>query len=180
MAPRRPGPGELLAGASGGLLLLAMFLPWFGLNGRARVPGTGEVISLGRDNLSAWEAFGGIDMVLALAAALAIAFLLVALVSKPPPALVVATTAGAALAALLIVYRLIDPPDIAVADPGDTAYETGRRVGIFFGLLFTAGIAWGVGRAGVEAEAPAPAAGCYKQLRAHETERNLGLGGGVG
>jgi hypothetical protein len=155
MAPRRPGPGELLAGASGALLLLAMFLPWFGLNGRARVPGTGEVISVGRDNLSAWEAFGGIDIVLALAAALAIAVLLVALVSKPPPALVVAATGAAALAALLIVYRLIDPPDIAVADPGDTAYETGRRLGIFFGLLFTAGIAWGVGRAGAEAEEPA-------------------------
>ncbi len=44
MTSRRPGPGELLAGASGVLLLLVMFLPWFGLDGRARVPGTGQVI----------------------------------------------------------------------------------------------------------------------------------------
>ena len=154
MTPRRPGPGALLAGASGVLLLLVMFLPWFGLNGRARVPGTGQVISLGRDNLSAWEAFGAIDVVLAVAAALAILVLVVALVSTPPPALVAAAAGAAAVAALLIVYRLIDVPDIAVADPGDTAYETGRRLGVFFGLLCTAGIAWGAGRVAAEAAVP--------------------------
>jgi hypothetical protein len=166
MAPRRPGPGELLAGASGVLLLLAMFLPWFGLNGRARVPGTGEVISVGRDNLNAWEAFSAIDVVLAVAAALAILVLVVALVSTPPPGLVVAATGAAALAALLIVYRLIDVPDIAVADPGDTAYETGRRLGVFFGLLCTAGIAWAAGRMGAAAAAPAPAAPAPASARA--------------
>ena len=154
MTPRRPGPGALLAGASGVLLLLVMFLPWFGLNGRARVPGTGQVISLGRDNLSAWEAFGAIDVVLAVAAALAILVLVVALVSTPPPALVAAAAGAAAVAALLIVYRLIDVPDIAVADPGDTAYETGRRLGVFFGLLCTAGIAWGAGRVAAEGAVP--------------------------
>ena len=42
MASRRPGPGELLAGASGVLLLLAMFLPWFGLDGGCGCPDTGR------------------------------------------------------------------------------------------------------------------------------------------
>lgn len=157
MASRRPGPGELLAGASGVLLLLAMFLPWFGLNGRARVPGSGEVITVARGNIDAWEAFGAIDVVLAVAGVLAIAVLVVALVSTPPPGLAVAATGAAALAALLIVYRLIDVPDIPIGDAGDTAYETGRRLGAFFGLLCTAGIALGAGRVGTEVGVAEPA-----------------------
>jgi hypothetical protein len=156
MASRRPGPGELLAGASGLLLLVVMFLPWFGLDGRARVPGSGRVISIDAGNIDAWEAFGVIDVVLALAAVLAIAVLVVALVSTPPPGLAVAATGAAALAALLIVFRLIDVPDIAVADPGDTAYETGRRLGAFFGLLCTAGIALGANRVAAAAGAAVP------------------------
>jgi hypothetical protein len=161
MVPRRPGPGELLAGASGALLLVAMFLPWFGLDGRVRVPGTGQVISVGRDPLNAWEAFGAIDVVLAVVAVLAMAVLVVGLVRSPPPALVAAAAGGAAAGALLIVYRLIDVPDIPIGDAGDTAYESGRKLGAFFGLLCTAGIAWGAGVIGAGAEAeerPEPAA----------------------
>jgi hypothetical protein len=164
MRARHPGPGELVAGAGGLLLLLAMFLPWFGLNGRARVPGSGEVITVGRGNIDAWEAFSGIDVLLLLVSALAIALLVLAVVSTPPPELAVAVSGASALAALLIVYRLVDAPDLPIGDPGDTAYETGRRLGAFFGLLCTAGIAWGAGRAGAAAAtataaatAPAPA-----------------------
>jgi Restriction Endonuclease associating with ARP len=156
MRTRHPGPGELVAGAGGLLLLLAMFLPWFGLNGRARVPGSGEVITVGRGEVDAWEAFSGIDVLLLLVAALAIALLLLALVTTPPPELAVAVSGASALAALLIVYRLIDVPDLPIGDAGDTAYETGRRIGAFFGLICTAAIAWGAGRAGAAA-APAPA-----------------------
>ena len=158
MAPRRPGPGELLAGASGLLLLLAMFLPWFGLNGRARVPGVG-VIEIGAGNLNAWEAFGAIDVVLAAAAALAIAFAVTAAFAQPPPALALAVVGAAGLAALLIVFRLIDPPDIHV-EASNTAYETARRLGAFFGLLCTAGMTWGTNWSGAvePAQAPAPVA----------------------
>jgi hypothetical protein len=157
MRAQRPGTGELVAGAGGLVLLLAMFLPWFGLNGRARVPGSGEVITVGRGNIDAWEAFSGIDVLLLLVAGLAIALLVLAIVSTAPPELAVAVSGASALAALLIVYRLIDVPDLPIGDPGDTAYETGRRLGAFFGLLCTAGIAWGAGRAGAAAAA-APAA----------------------
>jgi hypothetical protein len=153
MAPRRPGPGELLAGAGGALLLVAMFLPWFGLDGRVRVPGTGQVISVGRDPLNAWEAFGAIDVVLAIVAVLALAVLAVALVRSPPSALVAVAAGGAAAGALLIVYRLIDVPDIPIGDAGDTAYETGRKLGAFFGLICTAAIAWGAGLIGAGAAA---------------------------
>jgi hypothetical protein len=153
MRARQPGPGALVAGAGGLLLLLAMFLPWFGLNGRARVPGSGEVITVGRGNIDAWEAFSGIDVLLLLVAALAIGLLVAALRSTPPPELAVAVSGASAVAALLIVYRLIDVPDLPIGDAGDTSYETGRRIGAFFGLVCTAGIAWGAGR--VVAGAPA-------------------------
>ncbi|MEA2456159.1 MAG: hypothetical protein QOI45_2421 [Thermoleophilaceae bacterium] len=156
MAPRRPGAGELLAGAGGLLLLLVMFLPWFGLDGRARVPGINRVITVDGGNLNAWQAFDSIDVVLALVAAMGIAVLVVGLVAKPPPALTVAAAGAAALAALLIVYRLIDVPDIPIAVVGDTTYETGRRLGAFFGLLCTAGIAVGANLAAGEEAAAEP------------------------
>jgi hypothetical protein len=154
MASRRPGPGELLVGASGLLLLLAMFLPWFGLDGRVRVPNLG-VISIGAQNQNAWDAFGAIDVVLAVAAALAIALAVVAFYAEPPPGLVLAVIAGAGLAALLVVYRLIDVPDIRIEVPGDASYEVGRRLGAFFGLLCTAGMTWGANLVGAVAPAPA-------------------------
>src|SRR5918998_5236485 len=161
MASRRLGPGELLAGASGLLLLLALFLPWFGLDGRVRVPGTGEAITVEGRSVDAWEAFGAIDLVLVAVAVIAVTLPVVALRATPPRALVDALTGAATLAALLIVYRLIDVPEIPVEEePGDTAYETGRRLGTFFGLLCTAGIAWGASlvRAQAAATERAPAA----------------------
>jgi hypothetical protein len=154
MASRRPGPGEIVVGASGLLLLVAMFLPWFGLDGRVRVPGVGA-ISIGAQNQNAWEAFGGVDVVLALAAALAILVLVVAFFAEPPPALVLAVIVLAGLAALLIVYRLIDVPDIEIDAPGDASYEVARRLGAFLGLLCTAGMTWGASLIGVPAQVPA-------------------------
>jgi hypothetical protein len=153
MASRRPGPGELLAGASGFVLLLAMFLPWFGADSSARLPDSAIVVNFST-NASAWEAFAGIDLVLAATALLALALLAIALTRDPPPQLAVAAAAAAALAALLIVFRLIDPPDVAIGVAPDTAYETGRRIGAFLGLLCTAGIAWGANLAGFGQAAP--------------------------
>ena len=78
MASRRPGPGELLAGASGILLLLAMFLPWFAVDAGLRLPGRSDAIIVDGRGVDAWEAFGAIDVVLAAGALLAIALLVAA------------------------------------------------------------------------------------------------------
>jgi hypothetical protein len=163
MASRRPGPGELLAGASGLLLLLAMFLPWFGVDASLTLPGAADPITVEGRGLDAWETFGAIDMVLAASAVLALTLAATSFFVAPPPVLAAAAGALAALAALLIVYRLIDVPDLAVEQSSGAAYETSRRLGAFFGLLCTAGIAWGanVALGGVEVEAEpevAPAA----------------------
>ena len=143
MASRRPGPGELLAGASGLLLLLAMLLPWFGVEASLTLPGSSEPVVVVEGGRNAWESFAVIDIVLAVAAVLAIALVTRAAVSTPPPALPLAVAVAAALAAVLVVYRLIDIPEIPVEVSSETAYATTRRLGAFFGLLCTAGIAWG-------------------------------------
>jgi hypothetical protein len=160
MASRTLGPGELVAGAGGFVLLLAMLLPWFGVDSSARVPGSGELVTVSGGDVDAWDAFAAIDLVLALVALLAIALLLVGLVAEPPRGLAFAAASGAMVAALLIVVRLIDTPDIPVGQAPDTAYDVGRRLGAFVGLLGTAGIAWGAGvlLGRREKAAPAPAA----------------------
>jgi Restriction Endonuclease associating with ARP len=150
MASRSPGPGELLAGASGFVLLLAMFLPWYGVDSSARLP-DGTVVTVSAGDLSAWEAFGVIDIVLAATALLALAVLIVGLITDPPPALQLTAIGAAAVSTLLIVFRLIDAPDLAIDTAPDTAYETGRRLGAFLGLVCTAGIAWGANLAGARA-----------------------------
>ena len=58
-------PGELIAAAGGVALLVVMFLDWYAVGGTTSVGGSDVRISLG---LTAWEAFGITDILLALAA----------------------------------------------------------------------------------------------------------------
>jgi hypothetical protein len=156
MASRSPGPGELVAGAGGVLLLLTMFLPWFGVDSSARLP-DGRVVEVGGGNVNAWDAFSGTDLVLAAAAIVAIALLVTSWVVAPPTWLTLATIGLAALSAMLILVGLISAPDLVTDPAEDTAYETGRRLGAFLGLIWTAAIAWGANRAEAAAQ-PAPTA----------------------
>lgn len=145
MNASRVGTGELVAGAGGLLLALAMFLPWFGVDASVRLPGADAPVTVDHRSLNAWQSFGGIDLVLAATAVLALALPVVPRRAGTPLSL--AVIVGAAVSALAIVLRLLDPPSLPlVADP-DTASEVGSRVGAFFGLLCTAGIAWAANRA---------------------------------
>ncbi len=140
--------GALVAGASGALLMGSMFLPWFGLDARIELPGERASATVEAARLNAFEAFGVIDIVLLVSAALGIALAIRAFLPSLPdnPLLTVAVLAAAALSALLIVYRLLDPPSFdGVAEGLDTAI--GRRIGAFFGLLGAAGLALGAIRA---------------------------------
>ena len=109
--------------------------------------------------LDAWESFGLVDLLLAGTAALAITLLVAAAASSlATPGLALATGSLAALSALAIVYRLIDPPSLAVPAESDASFEVARRIGSFFGLLCTAAIAWGAGAGGGTA-----AGGCRRR-----------------
>jgi hypothetical protein len=157
--PRRPGPGELVAGASGALLLVSTFLPWFALDFAVELPGRPGGTTVRGEGVDAWQAFAAIDLALLAVALAALALPLLGLAGlrpgRTPLPLVVA--AGGALCALLVAYRLIEPPDLASA--ADTAAnEIGRRLGAFFALLAAVGISWGGWRSVEAQEEPEPVA----------------------
>jgi hypothetical protein len=151
----RLGTGELIAGASGVVLLIALFLPWYGVD--LEVAGA----SIGGD-VNAWEAMGFIDILLFLVAVAAIAVPLARAagsLSEDVPAGLAVLVAGA-FGLVLVLFRLIEVPGPDVpAIAGDTI-DVGRKAGVFVALVATAGIAYSGWRASAEAEpgATTPAA----------------------
>ena len=119
-------PADVGAGAAGLALLIVLFLPWYGASGTGVVsygPGAGP-------HVTAWQAFSVVNVLLALAACVAIALLMVtATASGPakPVAFTVIATVTSAIAVLLAFWRLLDPPDLAL----------GRRYGVWLGLAVT-------------------------------------------
>lgn len=123
--------GERVAGGSGLALFIFMFFPWYGVD-----------IGIGSDDFSAWTAFDFIDLLLFLAAAIAIGMAVARAAGAMPPNLpappgMIVAGAGA-LAALLILYRIIELPG-----PDVEAVEIGRKIGVYLGLLAALGIAFG-------------------------------------
>lgn len=112
--------GEALAGLGGALLLVSLFLPWFG-----------------SPSVNAWEAFAIVDILLLGIAALGLfAALSAATYAKNdvPIATQALAVAAGAVATIVVLFRVLDPID------GD------RKLGLYLGLLaavaLTAG-AWG-------------------------------------
>ncbi len=122
MDPRRVRKGELLTGLAGLALLLFMFVGWYGTPGREA-------------KTNAWESFAVVDILLAIAAVMAIAYLVATIVSRTaavPQALAALTVLAAGLAALFVLYRVIDLPGPAGAT---------RELGLALGVIATFAIA---------------------------------------
>jgi hypothetical protein len=112
-------PADLLAGAAGIALLVVEFLHWYGVRG---VPSTVTQGSNGATayaplmtppDVSAWQAFSVIDVVLALCALVAVALVVVTATARGPAkpvAFAVLTPCAGLLATLLVLFRLLDPP----------------------------------------------------------------------
>jgi hypothetical protein len=114
--------GQLVGAVSGLGLLVVSFLPWY---------------SAGGENATAWQAFSVIDLVIAAAAimALSVAIVVITRLSVSYPVAGSATTALLGVIAFLcVLFRLIDPPG-----SGDVS----REVGVWLGLVATAGVALG-------------------------------------
>jgi hypothetical protein len=114
--------GELVGAVSGLGLLVAGFLPFY---------------SEFEVNVTAWQAFGIIDLVMAAAGIVALsvgAVVLFRLSVSYPVAGSAVTTGFGALALLLIAYRIIDPP-------GNGDVE--REIGAWLSLVAAAGITLG-------------------------------------
>ena len=131
--------GEQIAGASGIALLLIMFIfTWFSFGDGAFDVG-----------LNAWESFGIIDLLLLLAAVAAIALAIVSATQSKismPVALSAITAGLGILAVVLIIFRIISPPDFGLGDVAGALggeADIGRGIGVFLGLIASAGVAYG-------------------------------------
>jgi len=159
MDTSRLTPADMIAGVGGIVLLISLFLPWYGASAE------GVDLSV---TVSAWESLSLIDIILFLCAVAAIAVVAArAAAALPPdiPAGVVLLAAGA-LALLLCLFRLI-----AIPDSGDVpdSVDLSREIGVFLAVLASAAVAYagwranaerpaGPGRATAEPTAPPPPA----------------------
>lgn len=144
MNPSGLSIGERIAGGSALALLIIMFLPWYGA--KAQAGGSNGFSATGDAN--AWESFSSIDIVLLLVI-LVVGALVAARAANAIPAGVPAPLIilGAGVLALaLVVYRLLDLPAESGSSFGINV-EITRQIGVFLGLLASAGVAFGGYRA---------------------------------
>jgi hypothetical protein len=139
--------GEIVAGVSGLMLLIVMFLPWFGGKATIELPGIGTISTSPSDTANAWESFTVIDLILFVVAVLAIGMLIARAAGAAtaetvaPPGLIVG--AAGVLAVILILYRLIDTPGEVHVPGAAVSHDITRELGIFLGLIAALGIAFG-------------------------------------
>jgi hypothetical protein len=137
----RIAPGDLIPGAGGVMLVVSLFLPWYGVSF--------ELAGFSKSNsATAREALGSIDMVLFLIALVAIAVVAGRAAGAFPdgPARLTLLTLGA-LGVLLVLYRIIDIP----TDGHVPAHlELSRKGGIFIALAAAAAVAYGGRRTGLQ------------------------------
>jgi hypothetical protein len=136
------GVGQIIAGISGLLLFVFMFLPWYGIDSVAGFGVSGA-------DASAWEAFSFIDILLFLVAVVVVGLVLVQLAEANPelprpPAQIVMIAGVVALA--LILFRLIFAPGVDTGDLGIDV-DVDRKIGLLLGLFAAAGITYGGWRA---------------------------------
>jgi hypothetical protein len=115
-------------GASGLLLLVALFLPWYEL-GEGLVVAPPDLLDA---HASAWDAFSVVDLILALGALAAIAVVVVTAVHATPAvplAMQSLVTLFALLLLLLVIFRLADPPEVHFleSEAGPAAREAAAR-----------------------------------------------------
>jgi hypothetical protein len=145
--------GDIIAGVGGIVLLISLFLPWYG----ASVEVAGFSAS---ESGSGWEALGFIDILLFVIALAAIAVVAARATGTLPadiPAAVILLGLGA-VAVMLVLYRIIDiPVEGDIPDEVDLS----RKLGIFVALIGAAAVAYGGWRRNTEtpggAEPVAPA-----------------------
>jgi hypothetical protein len=128
--------GDWVLGLGGVAVLVVMFLDWYA------VP---EEVLLypGEAQFNAWEAFAVNDVILALAAVMAIAtFVLTA--TQPTAAVPIAiaslTTLVGIVAFILVTIRVIWPPDVF---PETVPFDTARETGAWIGLVASAALVGG-------------------------------------
>ncbi len=125
--------GEKIAGASGIALLLIMFIfDWFTVD-------IGLGASVGGN---AWDTMELIRFILFLAALAGIGLAAMSATQSQvnmPIALSALAAGLGGLSVLLVLFRIISPPDGGAGD----LIDVGRGIGVFLGLIASAGVAYG-------------------------------------
>jgi hypothetical protein len=153
----RVGQGELIAGISGLVLLISLWLKWYGVSfsgGGGLLKGFNFGVSA-----SAWQAFSLIDIILFLVSLIAIGVAVMRAMNRMPdlpwpPSLVVA--GAGALALLLVLFRTLVVPVDTHGVPG---VDVSRKFGLFIGLIASAGVVYGGWRAMQESGTRIPTSG---------------------
>jgi multidrug transporter EmrE-like cation transporter len=126
--------GEKIAGASGVVLLIVMFLSWWGAPGD--IGNLAKLAGVDVDtSANAWQLASFLDIIWFLTAVSGIVLAVIALqkVQTNLPVALSAIVAGLGiLSTLTILYRILDTP-----------YDAGRKFGVFLGLIAAAGVAYG-------------------------------------
>ena len=141
----RLGMGEKVAGISGILLILFMFvLSWFGIKVGPPILAPGiEVEHLA----NAWDSYGVTKVVLLVTGVGAVGLALLALFGREGRLLNAASAivAGLGLASVaLIVISIINPPDFVAGIEGSgRGFEQSRQIGVWLGLIAAVGVAAG-------------------------------------
>src|SRR5438128_11255780 len=139
----------MVAGVSAVVLLITMFLPWYGVSVTGSI---GAFSGSASKDFDAWEAFGGRDVIIFLVTVVVLAYLLVRLLGVVAPAAGVDASlviAGlGALAAVLILIGIIHIPDSAGGAVGNVnlprvSTDHGRKCWLFLGSLAACCIAYG-------------------------------------
>jgi hypothetical protein len=135
MDTSRPTVGDVVVGVGALVLIVSLFLPWYGV----RFEAAGFSVS---NTASGREALGFIDIALFVIAAAAIALVAARAVGELPAHLAVrALVAGLGTAAVaLVLYRIVDIPT-AGRVAADVALS--HEVGIFVALAGAAAVACG-------------------------------------
>ena len=118
---RRLRAGEWIAGVAGLVLLVALFLPWYGDEAGSR---------------TGWQSLGALDVVLAIVAMSALAIPIVTAIHRVPAVPLAhqsLTTLVGILASVLVLIRVLNMPDWAVE----------REWGLWVALAATLAIATG-------------------------------------
>jgi hypothetical protein len=133
--------GEKIAGVSAILLFIFMFFDWFGVE----VSGVGGFSgTISGEGGNAWDTLDFIPIVLLIAIVAALVLAGIRLADSPvepavPLSAVVAVLG--AISVLLVLYRIVFPPGFGSF--GGVSVDATLSVGIFLGLLASAGIAYG-------------------------------------
>jgi len=133
--------GEKIAGVSAVLLFIFMFFTWFGVEVSGSAGFSGEVPGAGG---SAWDALEFIPIILVITIVVALINVFLRLSDseyEPPVSMNVAVTVLGGLSVLLVLFRIVDPPSFGSF--GGVSVDGTLELGIFLGLLATAGIAYG-------------------------------------